>query len=337
MTFLEFDLRPFQLELPPGAQTCHHRFDADCVHAINIALAADRPLLILGEPGTGKSQLARAAAQRLKRVYYGFAVDSQTEGRDLRWTVDAVSRLGKAQVMGCLPVDQARERESELEIQNFVSPGPLWWAFDWKGALEQAGKVGERERFQAQDSDAENGTVILIDEIDKADSSVPNAMLAALGERSLQTPWGEPVQAQSQVPPLIVFTTNEERILPKAFLRRCMVLNLAIPGGDLETENQRDELAEWLIGRGGIHSSGMDAKVLARAAELLVEERKQAFDSPYRPGQAEFLDLLRALDRYVSKSRVPKAEQRTSEQLGLLENIDQFACFALRKCFDLMP
>ena len=85
-----------RLQAPPGLPELVHVFDEDSIQAVNAALAARRPLLVRGEPGIGKSQLARAAAKALGRVYVPFVVDARIESRDLLWHFDAVARLAEA-------------------------------------------------------------------------------------------------------------------------------------------------------------------------------------------------------------------------------------------------
>src|SRR5215831_19488070 len=93
-----------------------HVIDEDSILAINAALATGRPLLVRGEPGTGKSQLARAAAQALGRAFVSHAVDARTETRDLLWTVDAVARLAEAQVMGAAAVRDVAEVRKNIDV-----------------------------------------------------------------------------------------------------------------------------------------------------------------------------------------------------------------------------
>jgi MoxR-like ATPase len=235
-----------------------HVFDQQSIDAINAALAAGRPLLVRGEPGTGKSQLARAAAKVLGRVFVSYVVDSRTESRDLLWQFDAVSRLAEAQLSGALNEDpqQARDR---LEVINFVAPGPLWWAFAWNNASDQAAKIGQAPYPQTDGGKPDKGCVVLVDEIDKAESDVPNGLLEALGIGQF-TPMGrqEPVSAGDPVP-LVIITTNEERRLPDAFVRRCMVLHLQLPAS-------RDKLLHMLIERGRAHFPETSEEVLREAA-----------------------------------------------------------------------
>ena len=288
------------LSIPPGHVTPLpsgegvpervHEFDARSIGAVNAALAARRPLLVRGEPGVGKTQLAEAAAVELNRAFFRFTVDSRTESRDLLWRFDAVMRLAQAQLYGALNLDR-QEIERELAVSNFVSPGPLWWAFDAASALAaNHGDMTPLAAHQNQERRA-NGWVLLIDEIDKAESDVPNGLLEALGAGQF-TPFGheQPV-AVSGVAPLILITTNQERALPEAFIRRCLVLPLELPA-------EREALIERLTQRGRAHfgAKTTDAVLLA-AAEQLAADRRFAQQHQLRPlpGQAEYLDLVRAV------------------------------------------
>ncbi len=266
-----------------------HLLGIDEIHALNAAMTAGRPLLVRGEPGTGKSQLARAAAKVLGRAFVQLVIDSRSESRDLLWTFDAVKRLAEAQLAGSLQLDPQRAR-AELAVERFLHPGPLWWVFDWESAEAQGRVVNMAPPMQPDGGDWRRGCVFLLDEIDKAESEVPNGLLEALGARAF-TPLGraEPVRALG-VPPLVVITTNEERALPDAFLRRCLVLHLTLP-------TEEKALIDFLIERGRAHFPQAAVSVLKKAAELLHTDRQAAMEvqvKPY-PGQAEYLDLLRAV------------------------------------------
>jgi MoxR-like ATPase len=292
MKYIEIQAgREVRLTAPRGLPELVHVFDQDSIQAVNAALAARRPLLVRGEPGIGKSQLARAAAKALQRVYVPFVVDARTESRDLLWHFDAVARLAEAQLCGALRSHtDSQELQRRLNDQNFIRPGPLWWVFDWDDARKQAGRVGAAVPPQPDGGQPENGAVVLIDEIDKAESDVPNGLLEALGAGRF-TPQGRAESVTiSEIMPLVLITTNEERALPDAFVRRCLVLYLALP-------TDGDTLIQLLVGRGAAHFPAADREVLQVAAQLLVQDREAAqreHVSPL-PGQAEYLDLVRAV------------------------------------------
>lgn len=266
-----------------------HVFDEESVLALNAALAARRPLLVRGEPGVGKSQLARAAASKqvLNCPIVSFVVDASTESRDLLWTFDAVKRLAEAQVGGALK-ESGEALESRLDPERFFHPGPLWWAFNWKSARDQSKLVGDAEPDIPEFWNPGDGCVVLIDEIDKAESDVPNGLLEALGA-GLFHPRGrrEKIEIQGE-PPLVIITTNEERVLPDAFVRRCLVLEISLP-------KTADALRSLLIERGRAHFDGQtNDEVLELGAEMLVKDRLAARSTPV-PGQAEYLDLIRVV------------------------------------------
>jgi MoxR-like ATPase len=272
------------------AATGHHRpahvIDRRSVVAINAALATGRPLLVRGEPGVGKSQLARAAAVQLGRWFLHHAVDASTEPRDLLYTVDTVARLAEAQLVGAL----GKGNRDDVAIEKFIRPAALWWAFDWAGAAAQAQRAGYAVDANPAGGPNDRGAVLLIDEIDKADSAIPNALLDALGHRTFDVPGAGTVEMKG-ARPLVIITTNEERSLPDAFLRRCFVLHLGLPddGGDAAVQ-------EALRVRGAAHFPGCEAEILAEAARLIAGRRR----APRRerqpaPGVAEYIDLIDAV------------------------------------------
>lgn len=272
-----------------------HLFDTREVHAVNTALAAGRPLLVKGEPGVGKSQLAKAAALSLGRAFISQVMDYQTEARDLLWSFDAVRRLADAQVMSVQkPVegqgpDLDRVRNA-LDESRYISPGPLWHGFSPSTAADQLRIRDDQEPRSGNAGETEQGVVVLLDEIDKAPSSVPNGLLECLGSRSFKGPQGETICCTG-VMPLVILTTNEERALPEAFIRRCVVLRLQLP-------TDPAELITWLTERGRAHFSDelIEPRVLEKAVSLLIEDREAARSRNLgRPGGAELIDLLRAL------------------------------------------
>jgi MoxR-like ATPase len=308
---------PESVELPPLGHLPRHRhlFAAREVWAIKAALGARRPLLVRGLPGTGKTELARAAAEVLHRPLIAQVISARTRPEDLHYTFDAVARLGQAQLLGVLG---GRAQLETLDKKLFLEPGRLWWVFDWNGAKEQYERASVQGARPPDPSKAwgwtpQKGTVLLIDEIDKADPDLPNGLLETLGNGEFAVPLlGEPVRcSQANAPPLVIITTNEERELPAAFVRRCLVLQLSLPQGTA--------LEAWLIERGRAHFGERVSKpVYERAARLLVEEREsQGTDQLVRPGQAEYLDLLRAV--------LDVAKEDPALQEGVLEELQGFA------------
>lgn len=317
------------LDSPPGKpvslgalgtfpEQCHV-FEPGSIHAVNAALASNRPLLVRGEPGIGKSQLARGTAKVLERPYLEFVVDARTESRDLMWHYDAVARLSEAQLSGALGHRQRRVRR-RLAVRNFVRPGPLWWAFDWHDALAQARAVGTAPPVIEEDAHPENGCVLLIDEIDKAESEVPNGLLEALGNGRFSPLGRRDCVRVGAARPLVIVTTNEERALPDAFLRRCWVLHLALP-------KERAALEGYLRVRGLAHfpelaKTEAATAVLDAAIRLIADQRVPEQGAPILgplplPGVAEFLDLLRAV--------TAMAPQDSERQHAVLGEIAEFA------------
>jgi len=286
-----------------------HQFDEKSINVLKTALAARRPVLLRGDPGTGKSQLAHAASVALGRLFVYEVVNAHTEGQDLLWKFDAVSRLAEAQM-----IKAGEDKKVSLDTRRFISPGVLWWALDW----EAAHKVYEDSHYQLSLPERPpgwkqaHGSVILIDEIDKANAELPNSLLEILGNNAIEIPWLKTtIGGKNNVPPLVVITTNEERELPSAFVRRCLVLNLDLPKDD-------KALVDLLAERGKLHFGDQcSPDVRSKTAEQLVKDRVMAKDKGVTPpGQAEYLDILRAL------SVLAKTEDA---QLKLLEKISEFA------------
>jgi MoxR-like ATPase len=235
--------------------------------AVNVAMATGRPLLVRGTSGSGKTSLARSVAAQLGCVCRETVVTARTQARDLLWTTDLLRRLQDAQ-LGKLSNDW----------RPYVVPGPLWWSFDPSGAYMQ-------QLLASPGSAAAPGpsglrSVLLIDEIDKADPDVPNNLLRPIGDLAFEVEETAQFVAAQVTPPLIVITTNEERDLPPAFLRRCV--ELIMPAFDRTR----------LIQIGQAHFPDAIDGLIAAAADLVLGDGQA--HGRREPNPAEYLDVLRA-------------------------------------------
>ncbi|MFF3326302.1 AAA family ATPase [Streptomyces sp. NPDC002889] len=273
--------------------------------AVEVALATGRPLLLRGKPGCGKSSLAVHVAQELNWRYYEHVVTYRTHATDLLWTYDTVRRLADAQARA--------NGGNELNDHRYVRPGPLWWAYARDSARRRGAPQDSKVRGGAPGNDgtqemceepfgemnegrSPHGAVVLIDEIDKADPDVPNGLLVPLGSGQFRvTETGTVVCMEQLTEPgpaparhLVVITTNEERELPQAFLRRCVVASLPSPGEDGLIKIARAHLTErfW--------DSEQEALAAAVAREVLAAREQAGKDRVRAPSTAEYLDALRA-------------------------------------------
>lgn len=185
--------------------------------AVNVAGATGRPLLVDGPSGCGKSSLARHIAHVMNWDLEFFPVTSRTQASDLLYSMDLVKRL---------------RDEKVGEWNDYLTPGVLWKAFDPEGAQARSSstKPGTSdESFKLPTRGKANGCVVLIDEIDKADPDVPNNLLVPLGSFFFEVPELN-ARVERQRHTMIVMTTNNERRLPDAFLRRCIQVTVpALP------------------------------------------------------------------------------------------------------------
>ncbi len=216
--------------------------------SVNVAVALERPLLVRGEPGTGKTRLAEAVAEDLGMELLVWGVKSTTRAQDGLYVYDTVQRLYDSQFGEGDPADIAR----------YIRLGRLGEAF------------ARPER-----------TVLVIDEIDKADLEFPNDLLWELDRMSFHIPeTGETVSAKQR--PVVIITSNAEKELPDAFLRRCVFHYIAFP---------EPEQMEAIV---RVHHPHLDESLLAAALQAFYTLR--TFDGlAKRPSTSELIDWVQAL------------------------------------------
>ena len=216
--------------------------------AVNAAIVLERPLLVKGEPGTGKTVLAEEIARALGARLLTWHVKSTTKAQQGLYEYDAVSRLRDSQL--------GDPRVSD--ISNYIRRGKLWEAFT-----------------------ADERPVLLIDEIDKADIEFPNDLLLELDRMDFHVyETGETVRAERR--PMVIITSNNEKELPDAFLRRCFFHYIRFP--DRETMQQIVD----------VHFPGIKQRLVEEALRIFFEVR----DVPglkKKPSTSELLDWLKLL------------------------------------------
>ncbi|HKP53204.1 MAG TPA: MoxR family ATPase [Chloroflexia bacterium] len=247
------------------------------VLAVNVALATRRPLLITGLPGSGKSSLACSVARLKNWRYYEHVVTSHTQAQDLLWHFDTLRRLNDAQANKLRP-DVA-----------YIEPGVLWWAFNPDSArrrgVENLPEGVDEAEPPRQESTAPQA-VVLLDEIDKADPDVPNNLLVPLGLFRFMVPGiNYLVEANRENWPLVIITSNQERELPPAFLRRCIPLELQPPNAERLIEIARRRFA--MVSK----DYGPWYEAIARLAAPDTADRTEREG---QPSTAEFLDAVLA-------------------------------------------
>ena len=215
--------------------------DENLIKAVNVAITVGRPLLVTGEPGTGKSDLAKSVAYNLGLGDpLEFIIKSDTESRDLFYTFDAVGRFNAPKINGNEPDSQGKVNEPDRQgkangITAFITYNALGEAILRANKLDDV-KPYLRLAPLPDETWQPRRSVVLIDEVDKAPRDVPNDILSEIDrlefdipELSLQA--GKPVKitAPKEYRPIVIITSNLEKSLPDAFLRRCVYYHLPFP------------------------------------------------------------------------------------------------------------
>lgn len=217
-------------------------------NAVNAAVTLEKPLLLKGEPGTGKTRLAEELADSLGAEFIQWSIKSTTKAQQGLYEYDAVSRLRDSQLGS----------ERVHDINNYIKPGKLWQAFT-----------------------AEQRPVLLIDEIDKADIEFPNDLLQELDQMAFHVyETGQQVEATQR--PIVIITSNNEKALPDAFLRRCFFHFIQFPD------------AATLAQIAQVHFPNLQQQLLEEAMALFFELREIP-GLKKKPSTSELLDWLRLL------------------------------------------
>ena len=232
--------------------------------AVNAAIILERPLLVKGEPGTGKTELAKQVARSLGAPLLEWHIKSTTKARQGLYEYDAVARLRDSQ----LGDDKVHD------VRNYIRRGKLWEAFTH-----------------------ETRPVLLIDEIDKADIEFPNDLLQELDRMEFHVyETGETIKAD--VRPVVIITSNNEKELPDAFLRRCFFHFIAFPD---------EETMERIV---QVHFPDLKGRLLSEALQVFFDLRTVP-GLKKKPSTSELLDWLKLLlaediDPAVLRERDPR-------------------------------
>jgi len=255
--------------------------------AVNACIALERPLLIKGEPGTGKTMLAEELADALGVRLIQWHIKSTTKAHQGLYEYDAVSRLRDSQ----LGDDRVHD------IRNYINKGKLWEAFE-----------------------ADEQVVLLIDEIDKADIEFPNDLLLELDKMEFHVyETGETIKAKKR--PIILITSNNEKELPDAFLRRCFFHYINFPN---------KETMQRIV---DVHYPNIQQKLVSEALEVFFDLR-DVRGLKKKPSTSELIDWLKLLmadqmslemlqERDVSKAIPPLhgALVKNEQDVSLLEKL----------------
>ena len=250
--------------------------DPGLVESVNLAIYLERPLLLKGEPGCGKTRLAKAIAYELTLPFESWYIKSTSRAKEGLYTYDSVGRLRDAQ----LAAAKQSFNESSPDIFNdpntYIRWGPLGRAF--------------------QNS---MPTVLLIDEIDKADIDFPNDLLLELDERQFVVEESG-AKIRAKVPPIVIITSNDEKDLPDAFLRRCLFHYIKFP--------KEEQLQRIVRSRFREASELIVKEAVAKFLKLREDMKNETGRSGKNVSTSELIDWFAALEQYPEDETLSRLE-----------------------------
>ncbi len=266
----------------------------ELIEVVNLAIELGMPLLLEGEPGCGKSRLAHALVYEFNYrqesnpiKYYEWIVQSTSKAEDSLYQYDYIGRLQAAQISGIL--SQKEIEESSSEQKNPAT------SKDWVD-LQPLGKAFKESQ------DKQEQSVVLIDEIDKADRDFPNDLLLAIeSRRFFIKETGDLIQANDQAFPLIIITSNQEKNLPNAFLRRCIYHYIELPNQErlrkILTERFTDAEQEVII------------KAVDRFLEVRTSQDETKSEGEKKVSTSELIAWFKSLLKYKPEEIIAKLKE----------------------------
>jgi MoxR-like ATPase len=292
-------VQPKPGEITASGQPLHPYLpNEELIEAVNLTIQLERPLLLKGEPGCGKTRLAYAVAYELGLPFEPWYIKSTSRARDGLYIYDAVGRLRDAQLAAAGRITKEEDIAHISDPATYVKWGELGRAFR-----------------------NERRTVILIDEIDKADIDFPNDLLLELDEsRFTVEETGEVVQAKAK--PIVFITSNDEKDLPDAFLRRCLFHYVEFPDDE--------RLVEIIHQFFPSASPKLAEKAVVRFLKLREEMQKDKGNSGKKVSTSELIDWFNILQRHPEDEVLKKLEGKLPYPGVLLKSWDDHRRYLAR-------